>query len=209
MQISEIFYSLQGEGPHLGEPHVFIRLAGCTEPYCTWCDTAYAWHEYEEMDREEIMVAVSGFCCKKIVITGGEPFLQWDSGLESLHEELLEGGFKVSYETSGKAGVPDVKDACIILSPKHLGGAWQIRPGDLKRAHFYKFVAENEASLKEIHTFIQSNALPREKIYIMPMGQTRREQLNKMAAVFGFCRDNGYNMTPRLHVLAFDACRGV
>jgi len=209
MQISEIFYSLQGEGPHLGEPHVFVRLAGCIEPYCPWCDTAYAWHEYREMNLGDIVMTVNGFSCRKIIITGGEPFLQWDRGLESLHEKLLGGGFKVSYETSGKAGIPEMKDACVILSPKYICGTWQVRPGDVGKADFYKFVAENQASLKEIHAFIQGNALPREKVYIMPMGQTRREQLNKMGEVFNFCRDNGYNMTPRLHILAFDACRGV
>jgi 7-carboxy-7-deazaguanine synthase len=209
MQVSEIFYSLQGEGPHIGEPSVFIRLGGCKEPYCPWCDTAYAWNEFVEMDLEEIVENVNGFSCRKIVITGGEPFLQWDSGLKNLHEELSEKGFQVSYETSGKAGIPEISNACIVLSPKHIGGTWQLLPDDLGKAHFYKFVAKGRSSFDEIHDFIQSNKLPSEKIYIMPMGQTRREQLNKMAEIFTFCRDNGYNMTPRLHILAFDASRGV
>jgi 7-carboxy-7-deazaguanine synthase len=209
MQISEIFYSLQGEGPHIGEPSVFIRLGGCIEPYCPWCDTAYAWDEFTEMTLEEIMLHVNGFSCRKIVITGGEPFMQWDTGLKSLHEELSGKGFRVSYETSGKTGIPEIEKSFIVLSPKHIGGTWHIRPEDLKKAHFYKFVAENELSFKNIHDFIQGNALPREKVYIMPMGHTRNEQLRRMASVFDFCREHGYTMTPRLHILAFDACRGV
>lgn len=42
MVISEIFYSIQGEGLLTGVPSVFIRLAGCTLG-CQWCDTKYAW----------------------------------------------------------------------------------------------------------------------------------------------------------------------
>ncbi|MGB4110545.1 MAG: 7-carboxy-7-deazaguanine synthase QueE, partial [Desulfomonilia bacterium] len=42
MLISEIFSSLQGEGPWTGLPAVFIRLAGCVEPLCPWCDTSHA-----------------------------------------------------------------------------------------------------------------------------------------------------------------------
>ncbi len=209
MQISEIFHSLQGEGPHLGEPHVFIRLSGCIEPYCPWCDTAYAWHEGIEMTPGEIMTSVKYFSCRRIAITGGEPFLQWDSGLETLHGQLSREGFTVSYETSGKAGIPDMKGALVIVSPKHIKGIWRISPTDLKKADFYKFVAEDNESLEDIHAFIKNNVLPREKVYIMPMGRTRREQLDRLPMVFGFCRDKGYALTPRLHILAFDACRGV
>ena len=44
MRISEIFYSLQGEGFLAGVPSVFVRLAGCPLR-CRWCDTKYGWDE--------------------------------------------------------------------------------------------------------------------------------------------------------------------
>ena len=40
MKINEIFYSIQGEGPSIGQPAIFIRLAGCNQN-CTFCDTKY------------------------------------------------------------------------------------------------------------------------------------------------------------------------
>lgn len=40
--VSEIFSSIQGEGPHTGRPSVFLRLATCNLS-CAWCDTPYTW----------------------------------------------------------------------------------------------------------------------------------------------------------------------
>jgi hypothetical protein len=56
MRISEIFYSIQGEGELTGVPTVFIRSSGCNLR-CRWCDTPYAsWNpEGEEMSIEDII----------------------------------------------------------------------------------------------------------------------------------------------------------
>ena len=41
INISEIFYSIQGEGFLAGLPSIFIRIAGCPLR-CKFCDTSYA-----------------------------------------------------------------------------------------------------------------------------------------------------------------------
>ena len=41
LKISEIFYSIQGEGVDMGIPTIFLRLFGCNLR-CTWCDSMYA-----------------------------------------------------------------------------------------------------------------------------------------------------------------------
>lgn len=42
LQVSEIFKSIQGEGPHTGHPSIFLRLGLCNLT-CIWCDTPYTW----------------------------------------------------------------------------------------------------------------------------------------------------------------------
>src|SRR5262245_42764119 len=42
LQVSELFLSLQGEGPSAGTPAHFLRLQGC-DVGCTWCDSKYTW----------------------------------------------------------------------------------------------------------------------------------------------------------------------
>lgn len=42
LQVSEIFKSVQGEGPFTGRPSIFLRLGVCNLS-CVWCDTPYTW----------------------------------------------------------------------------------------------------------------------------------------------------------------------
>lgn len=208
MQINEIFYSLQGEGPWLGKPAVFIRLGGCLAPYCPWCDTAYAWSEFRDMPGEEVVRIVQSYPCRNIVITGGEPFRQWEE-LQCLHSRLIDLGYAIQYETSGKAGIPDLNDAMVVLSPKHIDGVWHIDPAHIARADHLKFVYLSPDSEEPIVRFVMDNRLPAEKVSIMPAGSSRAEVLEKTAATFAFCLSHGFSMTTRLHILAFDGQRGV
>ena len=117
--ISEIFGSFQGEGPFVGERHIFVRLAGCSLG-CNYCDTTYSMTESGHARLEEadggllylenplpvrtVIEAVSsheifsGFN-SKLAITGGEP-LEQPEFLRALLEGL-DGRFKVLLETNG------------------------------------------------------------------------------------------------------------
>jgi 7-carboxy-7-deazaguanine synthase len=76
MLISEIFYSVQGEGSLVGVPSVFVRTSGCNLR-CGWCDTPYAsWKpEGVEMSVEEILAEVAKHPTRYVVVTGGEPMV--------------------------------------------------------------------------------------------------------------------------------------
>ena len=77
-KINEIFYSLQGEGFHVGTPALFIRFSGCNL-HCDFCDTKHTEGEY--MDDEEILLHVRQCPAKTVILTGGEPSLSIDSNL--------------------------------------------------------------------------------------------------------------------------------
>lgn len=102
--VNEIFGpTLQGEGPSIGRPCVFLRLATCNLN-CTWCDTPYTWafsdrkaalHEsgvkYYKVDEVHPMLVDDAIDIlhdklyeipaglyehRLIVVSGGEPMLQ-------------------------------------------------------------------------------------------------------------------------------------
>jgi 7-carboxy-7-deazaguanine synthase len=105
LTINEIFHSIQGESTHAGEPCVFVRLTAC-DLRCTWCDTAYAFHEGRKMEVEDVVRQVKAFGCPTVEITGGEPLLQPD--VYMLMERLLAESCSVMLETGGHRSIADV-----------------------------------------------------------------------------------------------------
>src|SRR5258705_7458828 len=79
VKISEIFYSIQGEGILAGVPSVFLRTSGCNLR-CTWCDTPYtSWNpEGDDLSLDDILVDVRRHGSAHVVVTGGEPMIQED-----------------------------------------------------------------------------------------------------------------------------------
>ncbi len=99
MRVTEIFFSIQGEGTRAGRPCVFVRFTGC-DLRCTYCDTAYAFHGGRDMDRAAILAEVERHPCKLVLLTGGEPLLQKE--LPELARDLLARGYEVTVETHGQ-----------------------------------------------------------------------------------------------------------
>jgi 7-carboxy-7-deazaguanine synthase len=114
--INEIFHSVQGESSYAGQPCVFVRLTAC-DLRCSWCDTAYAFHEGAKRAVEDVLAEVDQFGCPLVEVTGGEPLLQEE--VYPLMRALLERGKTVLLETGGHrstARVPD--DVVTILDVK-------------------------------------------------------------------------------------------
>lgn len=106
MKISEIFYSVQGEGVWAGVPMAFIRLQGC--PFqCLWCDSRYTWDPKGGVDLEveDVLGRIAAFPTKHVCITGGEPLAQ-PRALRVLANELHAQGYWIEVETSGGYPIP-------------------------------------------------------------------------------------------------------
>lgn len=99
MRVTEIFFSIQGEGTRAGLPCVFVRFTGC-DLRCVYCDTAYAFHGGTEMTVDAILGEVARHPCRLVLLTGGEPLLQRE--LPALARALLARGHEVTVETHGQ-----------------------------------------------------------------------------------------------------------
>jgi 7-carboxy-7-deazaguanine synthase len=115
LRLTEIFFSLQGEGIDQGLPTVFIRLSGCSLR-CAWCDTAYSFLDGEERALRDVLAHAATFGVRRACITGGEPLDQREGCVELLRG-LLSRDWSVVLETSG--GVP-INDAAALEPRNHL-----------------------------------------------------------------------------------------
>src|SRR5438067_6553343 len=102
LTINEIFHSVQGESSYAGRPCVFVRLTAC-DLRCSWCDTAYAFHDGRSMSIDEIVSETDRYGCSLVEITGGEPLLQDD--VYALMERFLERDKTVLLETGGHRSI--------------------------------------------------------------------------------------------------------
>lgn len=113
--ISEIFYSIQGEGYWTGTPMLFIRMSGCNLE-CDFCDTDH--HHGRTLSAEEILQELNKLsprCCR-VCITGGEPLVQ---PIESLVYALAQKDFLVHIETNGTIIIPELPpNVWVTCSPK-------------------------------------------------------------------------------------------
>ena len=112
LRINEIFYSIQGESSRIGMPTVFVRLTGCPMR-CTYCDTAYAFHDGQQKEIEEIIQEIKKFDTNYVTVTGGEPLAQ--KNCIELMNQLCELGYQVSLETGGALDIKDVHSKVKII----------------------------------------------------------------------------------------------
>src|SRR5512137_246464 len=113
MRVTEIFFSIQGEGTRAGRPCVFVRFTGC-DLRCNYCDTAYAFTGGREASREEILAEVARHPCRLVLLTGGEPMLQPE--LPGLARDLLDRGYEVLVETHGQAPLDALPGAVVRIA---------------------------------------------------------------------------------------------
>lgn len=205
MKINEVFYAVQGEGPEMGTPTMFIRFAGCNLD-CGFCDSKYAKKGDEvSVSQLEQIIKSQGRKNMHFTVTGGEPTLQEKEFLEFYKNHP---GDRFSIETNGTKLTTIAYDT-IVISPKKQRIVENVLSeyADMNNTHF-KFVYEPGQS-KWWEKVITDCCIPRSKVYIMPEGMTRKEQIERMPEVIEYCKDNGFKFSPRIHVLAYNKKRKV
>src|SRR4051812_43774470 len=115
MKLSELFYSIQGEGKLSGVPSVFVRASGCNLR-CVWCDTPYAsWSpEGEDVPVDEIARRVAEFGARHVVVTGGEPMIMPD--IVELCDALHRKHHHITIETAATVFHPLKLDLASVSS---------------------------------------------------------------------------------------------
>lgn len=228
MLISEIFYSVQGEGTLVGVPSVFVRTSGCNLR-CRWCDTPYAsWNpEGSQMTIEQIIDALQKHPTRFVVVTGGEPMIAPE--MPALLSALRSLGKHITIETAGTISPGDVACDLASVSPKLANstpgteaGAWVRRHEDTRfqpsvlrewceRGEFQlKFVISTRDDLIDMEHVIGSIGIPiaPERVLLMPEGTTLEQLRQRNELLVEACKTRGWRYSPRLHIELFGNKRG-
>ena len=224
MKISEIFYSIQGEGTLTGVPSVFVRTSGCNLR-CTWCDTPYtSWEpQGEERDIESIGQEVDRYGASHVVITGGEPMIA--PQIDELTHRLKQ---HITIETAGTVDA-HVRCDLMSISPKLANstpntreeGRWAARhdrlryqPEILKRLtqlypHQLKFVITDPNDLTEVHAVVEAIGVSKSRVLLMPEGIDSAILADRSRWLVEICKREGYRFSPRLQIDLWGNRRGV
>ena len=124
-RVNSVWFTIQGEGPFVGCPAIFVRLSDCNLR-CFFCDTEF--ESGKDMTANELAVAILRLAdinpCNFIVLTGGEPMLQ---PLKTLIDQPALAGFSFQIETAGtywpigglvQQGTASFERLSIVCSPK-------------------------------------------------------------------------------------------
>ncbi len=227
MKISEIFYSIQGEGI-AGRRAVGVRPHQRLQPALPWCDTPYtSWQpEGEEQPLGTILAKCRREWPTHVVITGGEPMLAKDIVLFTQRlKEILE--VHITVETSGTVFEPVVCDL-MSISPKlsnstpteAQAGLWseqheemRYQPDVLKKligtyTHQLKFVVAKPQDIDEIKPILREIGADRRNVLLMPEGTDPATLAQRSMWIAEICKREKWRYSPRLHIELYGNKRG-
>lgn len=239
LPISEVFYSIQGEGSTMGIPSVFMRLGGCNlmcggmgtqndkdlHNRATWrCDTIEVWMKSKRKNFEDILSIENIDHLKNrshLIITGGEPLLHQAEIIQYLNWFYETYCFLpyVEIETNG------------TISPFHelngLVAQYNCSPklsnsGNAKNIFFNQNAIRAFDRKKTIFKFVVSGLndwdeikelyLPlirRDRVWLMPAGENQTLLNQNKQLVADLCKDNYLKYTTRLHIEIWNQKTGV
>ena len=217
--VHSIFPTIQGEGPFVGTPSLFVRFAGCNLK-CAFCDTNFeGGDEYVDVeDLAELLVKnLIEFDVSLVVFTGGEPLLQPLAPLIESVTERMGYGVRFQIETSGSYLHSDVVaafffDTSIVISPKTprfaTGLEAVLATGALTIPDrvFFKYIVGKDTTIDDFDR--HPDWLPKRQIFLQPMDvdnegplSTRGEEETRenTEKVVDFAMRLGYRVSLQTH----------
>lgn len=236
LNVSEQFYSIQGEGLSTGAPSYFVRLRGCNilcggkgtekdgllHDGATWrCDTMEVWLKGTTKTVDEI---IAGFGINiepnaHLIITGGEPLLQ-----QSHLPELITAMLPVVTEIETNGTVLPTYDMLRLVdqwnvSPKLANSgvpkSKRLNPAVIEvlkeaRSCQFKFVVSNRAEVEEaILEYIYPLKIKRSQVWLMPAAENIEELTRVSPPVAELAKEYGFNFSSRLHITLWNKKTGV
>jgi len=237
--ISEVFYSIQCEGPNTGKPSIFIRFFGCNlrckfKGEC--CDTPYAVlteHSNAKLyNIEELVKEVKKYPnATNIVFTGGEPMLAKNIiSMKRIISEMPWQNFEI--ETNGTLELSEEDEEFLYeysnrhnlifnISPKinfPQLGKQNTNPILLHQLndsgigpfiYIVKFLFNDDKDLDLIHDKIEEWGISTENVYVQPIGIDSNMLRSKINTYWKRIMEEGWNISLRSHVFLFENERGI
>lgn len=239
LAISEVFYSIQGEGKTVGVPSVFVRLGGCNlmcggmgtqfdgelHNGAEWrCDSVEVWmkaqsKEFKDILPEDCIKAIKNG--SHIILTGGEPMMQ-QSGLEGfIHYIKHNINSNAYFEVETNGTIMPSKDLLYKIqlwncSPKlrnsGMDTTMTFKPEVIQELNKKNTIFKFVVNSEKEWEEIKKYYLPildKKKVYLMPAGENQ-ELLNiNKEKVVNLAKDNYLNFTTRLHIEIWNKKTGV
>jgi len=236
--VSEMFYTIQGEGIFTGRPSFFIRTNFCNLG-CHFCDTPFTSLQPEKASRllvYDLVTEALKYRGRHVVISGGEPTI-WRESLPELCSCLMRAGKKVTVETNGSIYLPALIGVDLLsISPKLANSIPE--PGSKHYAKHIcnmaktseatskyirnqtsldgliqlKFVIDQPEDLVDVDAFLQSlfwGLRPNIFVVLMPQGRTSEECREKASWLVEICKERDWIFSSRLHLDIWGTRRGV
>lgn len=222
--VSEIFDSVQGEGPSVGAPSTFLRLGYCNLA-CRWCDTPYTWdakrHDLEaELSArgiDDVADDLRARAPRNLVVTGGEPMLQ-QAALAALAGLLPH---SIEVETAGTIAPlpafaervrqwnvsPKLASSGNPLAKRRVDGV--LRDFAARPEAIFKLVIGDDADFDEARALLEELDVAPSRVWLMPEATSASALAERSRGLVDRCVTHGYHLGTRLHVTLWGDRRGV
>lgn len=196
------------------------------------CDTIEVWRDSSQMEVESLLqhwVAEDWMYWLKngranLVITGGEPMLHQGKIIWLIREMESRGITPtVEVETNGtiepNTVMRDVVDQFNVSLKLDNSGMPEEERLVFDAIHqfielgeeqaMFKFVVAQKDDLLEIGSLCTQYGIPKKQVMLMPAGATKEQLSETYPKVAQWCKQSGYEFSPRLHVSIWNQKTGV